>query len=271
MVASVGRITAGRGYDYLTREVATSRHDYYTGSGEAPGVWAGSGRVELGLDGVVDADDMAALYGSFIDASTSPGAQPAGGPPVAPVLVSEGLRADPKVLNRGTANERVLEQVAAFDVTFSPSKSVSVLWATATNAQVRATVVAAHESAVAAGLAYLEANAGHTRVGRNGVRRMGTSGFVIAQFRHRTAGSTRPGERVGDPQLHSHCAILNRVRGVDGRWRTLDGEAIYRHSHVAGALYARCWNASCRSSWRCRGLRLTVGCRCVRSSRCLAR
>ena len=239
MVASVGRITAGRGYDYLTREVATSRHDYYTGTGEAPGVWAGSGRHELELDGVVDADDMAALYGSFIDPRTSPDAQPAGGPPVmAPVLVGEGLHADPKVLNRGAVNERVLEQVAAFDVTFSPSKSVSVLWATATNYQERATVVAAHESAVTAGLAYLEANAGHTRVGRNGVRRMGTSGFVIAQFRHRTARSTRPGERVGDPQLHSHCAILNRVRGVDGRWRTLDGEAIYRHSHAAGALYA---------------------------------
>ena len=238
MVASVGRITAGRGYDYLTREVATSRHDYYTGSGEAPGVWAGSGRVELGLDGVVEADDMAALYGSFIDPPTTHGGVLPNGRAVTPTLVGEGLRADAKVINRGTANERVLEQVAAFDVTFSPSKSVSVLWATATDRWVRATVVAAHEVAVAAGLAYLEANAGHTRVGRNGVRRMGTSGFVIAQFRHRSARSTRPGERVGDPQLHSHCAILNRVRGVDGRWRTLDGEAIYRHAHAAGALYA---------------------------------
>ena len=43
MVASVGRITAGRGYDYLTRDVATSKHDYYTGKGEAPGVWTGRG------------------------------------------------------------------------------------------------------------------------------------------------------------------------------------------------------------------------------------
>ena len=238
MVASVGRITAGRGYDYLTREVATSRHDYYTGTGEAPGVWAGSGRDELGLDGVVDADDMAALYGSFIDPRTSPGMQLPDGRTVAPTLVGEGLRAEAKVINRGTANERVLEQVAAFDVTFSPSKSVSVLWATATDPQVRATVLTAHEASVTAGLAYLEANAGHTRVGRNGIRRMDTSGFVIAQFRHRSARSTRPGERVGDPQLHSHCAILNRVRGVDGRWRTLDGEAIYRHAHAAGALYA---------------------------------
>jgi len=238
MVASVGRITAGRGYDYLTREVATSRHDYYTGTGEAPGVWAGSGRAELELDGVVDADDMAALYGSFIDPRTAPHRQPADHPTVTPTMVGEGLRVEPKVLNRGTPNERELEQVAAFDVTFSPSKSVSVLWATTTDRHTRATVLAAHETAVTAGLVYLEANAGHTRVGRNGVRRMDTSGFVIAQFRHRTARSTQPGERVGDPQLHSHCAILNRVRGVDGRWRTLDGEAIYRHAHAAGALYA---------------------------------
>lgn len=238
MVASVGRITAGRGYDYLTREVATSRHDYYTGTGEAPGVWAGSGRHELGLDGVVDADDLAALYGGFIDPRTSPYAHLSDGRNVAPTLVGEGLRADAKVIDRGTANERVLEQVAAFDVTFSPSKSVSVLWATATDPHVCANVLAAHEAAVTAGLAYLEVNAGHTRVGRNGIRRMDTSGFVIAQFRHRSARSTRPGERVGDPQLHSHCAILNRVRGVDGRWRTLDGEAIYRHAHAAGALYA---------------------------------
>ena len=53
MVATVSRITAGTGYDYLTREVATSRHDYYTGSGEAAGVWAGSGLSELGLGGEV--------------------------------------------------------------------------------------------------------------------------------------------------------------------------------------------------------------------------
>ena len=61
MVASVGRITAGTGYRYLADEVATSKHDYYAGRGEAPGVWAGSGSAELGLAGVVDVFDMDAL------------------------------------------------------------------------------------------------------------------------------------------------------------------------------------------------------------------
>src|SRR3954453_20739019 len=73
MVASIGRITAGRGYDYLTRDVATSKHDYYTGKGEAPGVWSGRGAPLIGLSGQVDADDMAVLYGRFVVPSTAGG------------------------------------------------------------------------------------------------------------------------------------------------------------------------------------------------------
>ena len=76
MVASVGVITAGRGYDYLTKEVATSKHDYYTGTGETPGRWAGRGAALLGLAGEVDADDMAALYGRFVVPSTAGGTMP---------------------------------------------------------------------------------------------------------------------------------------------------------------------------------------------------
>jgi len=66
-------ITAGRGYDYLTKEVATSKHDYYTGAGEAPGQWAGRSAALLGLSGEVDADEMAVLYGRFVVPSTAGG------------------------------------------------------------------------------------------------------------------------------------------------------------------------------------------------------
>ena len=131
MVASVGRITAGHGYGYLMDAVATSRHDYYTGAGEAPGVWSGSARSELGLEGVVDRDDMAALYGRFVDPRTRENCRRGpDGRPLPEVIVGEGLRLEPRVVNAGTSSERTLEQVAAFDVTFSPAKSVSVLWAT---------------------------------------------------------------------------------------------------------------------------------------------
>ena len=232
MVASVGRITAGRGYDYLTKEVATSKHDYYTGAGEAPGQWTGRGAQLLGLAGQVDADDMANLFGRFVVPSTARGTRlPSGRWEHEQILgrnVSTRMRADGSIL----------EPTAALDVTFSPSKSVSVLWALSSDEGVRAAVVDAHESAVATALGYLDAHGSHTRIGAGGVRQLESGGFVIAQFRHRTARSTAPGERVGDPQLHSHCAILNRVRGADGVWRTLDSRAIYRHAHAAGAMYA---------------------------------
>ena len=231
MVASVGRITAGRGYDYLTREVATSKHDYYTGTGEAPGVWSGRGASLIGLAGEVAADDMAVLYGRFVVPSTAGG-----------VRLPSGRWLPEQVLGRNVvaktrADGSVAEPIAAFDVTFSPSKSVSVLWGLTSDEKVRRIVVEAHEAAVAAGLAYLDETAGHTRAGDGGVRKIDSDGFVIAQFRHRSSRSTDPARRVGDPQLHSHCAILNRIRGVDGTWRTLDSRAIYRHTHAAGAVY----------------------------------
>ena len=112
MVASVGRISAGVGYDYLTKEVATSKHDYYAGKGEAAGVWSGRGLGALGLSGEVAADDMAHLYGRFVDPRTAGGDNEE-------VL---GRKVSARTLHAGTAREKLLEPVAAFDVTFSPSK-----------------------------------------------------------------------------------------------------------------------------------------------------
>lgn len=226
MVASVGRVSAGVGYDYLTKEVATSKHDYYAGNGEAAGVWSGRGVGALGLSGEVAAVEMAHLYGRFVDPRTA-GAEDE---------VVLGRKVSARTLFAGTAREKLLEPVAAFDVTLSPSKSVSSLFAAATNEGVRDAVVAAHERAVAAGLDYLEDNAGHARAGKGGVRRIDSDGLIVAEFRHRTARAT-DGRTVGDPQLHTHCAILNRLHCADGCWRTLDSSAIYRHTHAAGALY----------------------------------
>jgi len=231
VVASVGRITAGTGYDYLTREVATSRHDYYTGRGEAPGQWAGRGAGLLNLSGFVDAPDMEALYGRFVVPSTAGGTRLPSGRWLPEQVLGRKVSARPR------PDGTLAEPVAAFDVTFSPSKSVSLLWALTADPDVRAAVVAAHDAAVVAGLEYIEDNAGHTRAGVAGVRKVPGDGLIVAKFRHRTSRSTAPGERVGDPQVHTHCAILNRVRGNDGVWRTLDSRALYRHAHAAGGLY----------------------------------
>jgi TrwC relaxase len=72
---SIHKLTAGSGYDYLTRQVAaldatgkghTGLAAYYTERGETPGVWIGSGLD--GIDGLtagdpVTAEQMRALFG----------------------------------------------------------------------------------------------------------------------------------------------------------------------------------------------------------------
>ena len=70
------KLSAGSGYEYLTRQVAaldstekgaTPLADYYSAKGEAPGRWVGSGLV--GIDGleagdVVTAEQMKHLFGT---------------------------------------------------------------------------------------------------------------------------------------------------------------------------------------------------------------
>jgi hypothetical protein len=68
---SLHKLTAGSGYDYLTRQVAaldatekghTGLASYYTERGESPGVWIGSGMDGIdgsgmdGIDGLAAAD-----------------------------------------------------------------------------------------------------------------------------------------------------------------------------------------------------------------------
>jgi conjugative relaxase-like TrwC/TraI family protein len=49
-------------------------------------------------------------------------------------------------------------------------------------------------------------------------------------FDHRTS-------REGDPLLHTHLVVANRVQGPDGRWTALDGRDLYRHRLAADAIY----------------------------------
>jgi TrwC relaxase len=73
---SMHKLTAGSGYDYLTRQVAAldatdkghvGLADYYSAKGESPGRWVGAGMD--GIDGLaagdpVTAEQMQALFGA---------------------------------------------------------------------------------------------------------------------------------------------------------------------------------------------------------------
>ena len=72
-MTSLHKLTAGDGYTYLTRQVATvdstergysSLGDYYAAKGESPGVWIGAQAAEMGLAGTaVTEQQMKNLFG----------------------------------------------------------------------------------------------------------------------------------------------------------------------------------------------------------------
>ena len=74
--------------------------------------------------------------------------------------------------------------VAGYDLTFSPVKSVSALWALA-DEQVAREVQAAHDAAVDSALRWLQRRAAYTRLGRGGVRQVPTRGLLATRFTHR--------------------------------------------------------------------------------------
>jgi hypothetical protein len=83
------------------------------------------------------------------------------------------------------------QTVAGFDLTFSPVKSVSALWAVADPA-VGAVIERAHQAAVKDALAFIEEHALFTRTGPQGIRQVNVRGLVAAAFTHRDS-------RAGDP------------------------------------------------------------------------
>ncbi|MEQ4205786.1 MobF family relaxase [Actinopolymorpha sp. B9G3] len=266
-------ISSGHSADYLTGAVAAGRENYYTGAvaaGEPPGRWYGAGAEALGLTGLVDNDDMTALYEHFIDprdpAFRSPdewseaarlghaGRRYA----TAEEIYAKALEFEPDASPerreelRLEAGKRARSNVAFHDATFSVQKSVTVLHTAFeaqevsarnagddTTAEAWGTHRKAVEDAIWAGnnaaLDYLSTRSGYSRVGHHG----GQTGRYIDAHDWTVASFFQHDNRNHDPQLHIHNAIFNRVQCTDGVWRTLDGNALYAHRGAAAAVGER--------------------------------
>jgi conjugative relaxase-like TrwC/TraI family protein len=119
--------------------------------------------------------------------------------------------------------------VAGYDLTFSPVKSVSTFWAVADPA-VAAAIERAHQAAVKDALAFIEKHALFTRTGPKGIRQVNVRGLVAAAFTHRDS-------RAGDPDLHTHVAVANKVQTLDGRWLSIDGRVLFKANVAASENY----------------------------------
>lgn len=177
-----------------------AREDYYLEGGEPPGKWQGRGASTLGLQGEVAGDQLAQLLEGFSAVGHSPLVQNAGKDRHQP----------------------------GWDLTFSAPKSVSVLWSQA-DKQIRHEIQQAHAAAVKQAISYIEDTASFTRRGRGGHTRE-PAGLIVAMFEHGTS-------RAVDPQLHSHCLVLNIGSRSDGTTGSLLSKPLYLHKMATGTLY----------------------------------
>src|SRR5829696_5656659 len=302
---SVHKLTAGSGYDYLTRQVAaldatdkgrTGLASYYAERGESPGVWVGSGMDGIGgldVGDAVTAEQMRALFGcglhplaelrlqqldgadltggdfrdvmrlgapfKIIDDATPFRVEVAkriaalnaaiGEPVDAWVAAADRARIRTQVAREFFAAEHGrapidaaelagqiakssrprAQTVAGFDLTFSPVKSVSTLWAVAEPA-VAAAIERAHRAAVHDALTFIEQHALFTRTGPQGIRQVNVRGLVATAFTHRDS-------RAGDPDLHTHVAVANKLQTLDGRWLSIDGRVLFKANVAASETY----------------------------------
>lgn len=250
---SLKELHAGDGYTYLLRHVVDAEgiagtvspmSRYYAESGHSPGRWIGTG-----LTGLADGQDIqagSAVTEVQMERLFKHGTDPATGQPLGrrfaqprswreraeariralpAELIGDERAARVAAIEAQERDRPTRRPVAGFDCVFSPPKSVSVLWALAPD-HMRAQIEHAQHDAVAEVLRVIERDVARTRIGTRGVAQVDTQGVIATAFDHYDS-------RAGDPQLHTHVVIANRVQGPDGAWRTLDSRGALFPAAVA--------------------------------------
>lgn len=252
MTVSLRKMSPGHGCNYLLKSVVagdgnrtlrTPMTRYYAEAGTPPGVWLGSGVREFGAGQL---SVGAEVTPSQLELLLVHGRDPITGEQLGrgyPTYPSVQERIDKRIAEldgtltseaRADAVARITHEeeargpktaVSGFDLTFSVPKSVSVLWGLG-DAKLQTQLVQAHHDAVAEVLEFFEREVAVTRAGanaRNGaVAQHEVAGVAATAYDHWDS-------RCGDPQLHTHVVVSNKVRTVyDQKWRSLDSVPIHR-------------------------------------------
>ncbi|GAA3278663.1 MobF family relaxase [Paenarthrobacter aurescens] len=226
MTMSIARLSVRSGLKYLFKSTMLDDFSptppdtisYYVKTGTPQGLWLGSGLRGIARtsgENITESDARAIFQDAAHPDSKEPLGRPHGQAPI-----------DQKT----NGHNATKHAVAGFDLTFSVPKSVSTLWALSPR-PVQEQILGTHHEAIEATLAWMEEQVINTRAGRNGVAHVGTRGVIAAAFDHWES-------RAGDPQLHTHLVIANRVQRItDGAWVTVDSRSLYKAVVAASEHY----------------------------------
>ncbi|RLQ86570.1 MobF family relaxase [Mycetocola zhadangensis] len=252
-------MSAGDGYKYLLRTVAaadgqrplsTPLTRYYSAKGTPPGQWMGSGLRGLGAGCIVEGDEVTEAQ---LQRLIGLGCDPVDGSPLGCAYPVYRSPTDPAQSGVSRATETRRRAVAGYDFTFSIPKSASILWGLA-DAATQSRIVEAHHAAVAEVVAFMEREVAATRTGTTAdggaVAQVDVTGLIATAFDHFDS-------RAGDPHLHTHVVISNKVQTVlDGKWRSLDGRpmhaAVVALSELHESLFADALTRSLGVGWEVR-------------------
>ena len=138
------------------------------------------------------------------------------------------------VIEREETERGTRRAVAGFDYTFSVPKSVSIVWGVS-DSGTQAPIAQAHHDTITDVITWMETHVLATRTGSGGrdgaVVQEPVTGVVATAFDHYDS-------RTGDPLLHTHVVVANRVCTVsDGKWRTVDSRPMHQATVTMSALY----------------------------------
>ncbi len=258
MTVSMRVMSAGDGYKYLLRTVAagdgqrslsTPLTRYYSAKGTPAGRWIGSGLPGLSSGRILEGAEVTEAQ---LQKLIGLGRDPVDGAPLGRAYPEYQTAADPAP---GNAQETVARRraVAGYDFTFSIPKSASVLWGVS-DAATQSRIMQAHHAAVSDVVAYMEREVAATRTGTTAydgaVSQVDVTGVIATAFDHFDS-------RAGDPHLHTHVVISNKVQTVlDGKWRSLDGRpmhaAVVALSELHESLFADALTRSLGVRWEMR-------------------
>lgn len=176
-------------------------------AGTPPGRWLGSGVAALGHGELAPGAQVSEAQLQLL---VGMGRDPIAGVPLGRAYPVYSSTAD-----------RVAVRVAQLD----PALGLIERGRAVADAGTQALIAQAHYEAVAAVIAFMEREVAATRTGATAgdgaVAQVDVTGLIATAFDHFDS-------RAGDPHLHTHVVISNKVRTVlDGKWRSLDGRPMH--------------------------------------------